>query len=165
MPATVSISASEQGLSYRTVNAISGDGRRLDTADDRRPGRETSITFGERRVESVVRLLEACTQATSDDATEPITFEEYRAAEAFLAALPPSAPLPEVTVHPDGEIAFEWHRNPRRVLTVSVASDGSLAFAALFGVNTTYGRELFSGSVPRTIAHCLDRLYPTQAVA
>src|SRR5882672_2211276 len=96
-------------------------------------GCETSITFGERSVDSVMRLLDACTEASRDESIDPVSPEGYQIAEAFLRALSPRIPLPDVLVHPDGEIAFEWHRGKRHVLTVSVASDGSLAFAGLFG--------------------------------
>lgn len=162
MPATVSVRASESGASTPTANGIGAIAQNLEGMGQNR--RETSITFGERSVESLMLLLEACGDAGNDQTTDPISLESYRVAESFLQALPPDVPLPEVMVHPDGEIAFEWHRGKRNVLTVSIGSDGSLAFAALFGVNTIYGRELFAGSIPEAIAHCLARLFPLQAV-
>lgn len=160
MPAIVSITPGDH--SAPTANGVSAKAHTLEVIGNRR--RETSITFGERSVDSVMRLLNACSETESEGA-RPISAESYRVAEAFLCALPSRIPLPEVMVHPDGEVAFEWHVTKRRVLTVSVASDGSLAFAALFGVNTTYGRELFTGSIPEPVAYCLARLFPLQAFA
>jgi hypothetical protein len=160
MPATVSVTAFDRGPSTLTGNGITVQAHTFETIDQRH--RETSITFGQRSVEAVLLLLEACNQAAEDDTIEPVAPESYNTAEAFLAALPPRLPLPEITVHPDGEIAFEWHLGKRRVLTVSCSSNGSLAFAGLFGADTVYGRELFSDAVPDAIAHCLARLFPVQ---
>jgi hypothetical protein len=166
MPATVSIRDLGEGLNTPTANGVSWNARRLERFGygRRTARRDTSITIGDRAVEGLVRLLDVCNQASNDDTTEPIDLHGYHLAEAFLTALPAHIPLPEVLVHPDGEIAFEWHRDPRRVVTVSVSADGTLPFAGLFGDSTTYGRERFSGTVPDAIAHCLDRLFAPQVV-
>ena len=145
----------------RTANGISAGARTFEEIRSTTHG--TSITLDRRLEEGFLRLWEVCAEAGNDPETDSITPDGYRAAEALLAALPENVPLPDILVHPDGEIAFEWHRNKNHVVTVSASADGSLAYAGLFGANTTYGREVFSGSFPAPIASSLARLYQTQA--
>lgn len=145
----------------RTANGISTRARTFEGIGSTTYG--NSITLNRRLEEGFLRLLEACAEAGNDPETDPTTGDGYRAAEAVLAALPENVPLPDILVHPDGEIVFEWHRDKNHVVTVSASADGSLAYAGLFGANTTYGREVFSGSLPAPIASSLARLYQTQA--
>ena len=161
MPATFSVERSN--LLLQSPSAISGSLRiGADSpyaVQDWSPA-ETSITFGQRIIDAYLRLLDACADAAKDEATEPVAATAYTTAEVILAALPPGIPLPEISVHSDGEIALEWHETKRRVLTLSIGDEGSLAFAGLFETSTIYGTEVFDGSIPSPIEGFLARLYP-----
>ena len=110
----------------RTANGISAGARTFEEIRSTTHG--TSITLDRRLEEGFLRLWEVCAEAGNDPETDSITPDGYRAAEALLAALPENVPLPDILVHPDGEIAFEWHRNKNHVVTVSASADGSLAY-------------------------------------
>jgi len=79
--------------------------------------------------------------------------------QAFLEALPTTAPIPDVVPEPDGEVAFEWDRGPWCVFSVSVGSDGTLSYAGLYGRRTkAHGTELFVDAVPKAVMDGLARL-------
>jgi hypothetical protein len=162
MPATLPIGPSHISSDQGTTHGLSDEAQAL--SDFKSATQiETSITFGQRQVDLLMRLLDACNEASSDDETDPVSVSTYKRAEEFLNVIPPIVPLPDVMVHPDGEIAFEWHVGQSRVLTVSVGPIESIAFAALLGTSTVYGRESFTGFLPDQIAHLLGRLFPSQA--
>jgi len=148
-------------LERGTIRGFSGDADFI--VPQRDEEHETSITLGQRQVDAMVRLLDACHEASEDPETDPVQPVTFGHAEAFLGAIPPRIPLPDIMVHPDGEIAFEWHVARDRVLTVSVGSSACVAFASLHGASTVYGREPFTGFIPDQVAYLLGRLYPTQA--
>jgi len=82
------------------------------------------------------------------------------AARAFLEALPSSWPDPDISVDPDGEIAFEWSRGPLRVFAVSVGTAGIASYAGLFGDSRTHGRETRPERILSVVASSLARIYP-----
>ena len=162
MPATLSIAPTVCGFpDGGTIRELSGE-RRESSASQTGRDLETSITFGQKRIDLMLRLLDACHEASADVEAEPVLAQTYLHAEAFLGVIPPRVPMPDVLVHPDGEIAFEWHLAKDRVLTVSVGPTASVAFAALLGASTVYGRESFAGLIPDQVAHLLGRLFPSQ---
>ena len=79
-------------------------------------------------------------------------------AERFLKNLPTTFPIPEISAEPDGEIAFEWYMGPRRVVSVSIGSEGKITYAGIFGRNKAQGTEYFEGELPKTIIQQLGRL-------
>ena len=67
----------------------------------------------------------------------------YEESLRFLDMLPGTTPAPEVSVDPDGMVAFEWHEEPRWVFSVSIETNGELVYAGLFGNCKTHGTENF----------------------
>lgn len=78
---------------------------------------------------------------------------------AFLDLLPSTLPKPEISAHPDGELAFEWSFGPRRLLTVSVNESGRLSYAALIGPARLHGTEFLLDALPEPVALALRRLH------
>jgi hypothetical protein len=78
----------------------------------------------------------------------PVSVLAFLNARAFLSNLPTTVPIPEITVEPDGEIAFEWYLQPRWVFSVSVGSNNELTYAGLFGRNKIHGTEYFENELP-----------------
>lgn len=99
-----------------------------------------------RAVDGEVRALGASREAT-------------QFASELARLLPDWLPAPEVSLDPDGQIAFDWQRAPRLVVTVTVAPDATLYFAGLFGGNRNHGREVLSNELPPAIAANLHRLF------
>lgn len=82
--------------------------------------------------------------------------ETYSNANSFLQMLPQlDFPRPSVSAEPDGHITFEWHSARRKTLSVSIAPDGNLHYAAILGPITRYGTEPIGahGSVIEDLVH------------
>jgi hypothetical protein len=93
----------------------------------------------------------------------PVSPPVVWAAERFLSAIPAAWPNPEIAADPDGEISFEWARGPHWVFTVSVAGNGQLSYAGLFGSSRVHGVETFAGTLPEAIVVGLARLFGSAA--
>lgn len=94
----------------------------------------------------------------------PISAAAYEFAIQFARMLPITLPDPEPSVDSDGDVSFEWYRGPRWVFSVSISGAGTLHYAGLFGPNHTHGAEIFSESVPASIALGLARVLGEMAV-
>lgn len=69
-------------------------------------------------------------------------------ARQFAELLPPNVQPPELSVHDDGDIAFDWDSTSRQVFSVRVTKDGTLYFAGLFGNDTIHGSDCLRGALP-----------------
>ncbi|MFH1746389.1 MAG: hypothetical protein ABIG44_05020 [Planctomycetota bacterium] len=132
-----------------------------ETQRDRRYLHKSSA-FG---IESVLRdaLAEVwaeCQQPNWDghDAL-PVSQDALRNMYMFLEALPLGIRRPTIGADPNGQLSAEWHRNPRRVLSLSISSDGLMHYAALLGSNKTCGTETFFGETPEIILSLIRRVY------
>ncbi len=91
---------------------------------------------------------------------EQVIREEVRETAChFVQALPIGCPLPSVTGEPDGHINLEWYRSPRRLLTLSIAPNGRLHWAALIGSEDPRGSCQFINRVPKSLLYYLSRVY------
>ena len=88
----------------------------------------------------------------------PVTQDTYRTAYLFLESLPLGISAPSVGAEPDGHLTLEWHRSPRRTLSVSISPEGDLHYAALLGASKAYGTEPFLGDPPRAILDLIHRV-------
>lgn len=77
----------------------------------------------------------------------------------FVEALPLGFPQPVVSAEPDGHINFEWYRNPRRIISVSVAPSARLHWAALIGSESPRGCVRFVDRVPESILRYTARVF------
>ena len=116
---------------------------------------------------TVERIEEAAEEASAPDwdgyGGLPVTSPTIAQAFAFVALLPSALPAPDVSAHPDGELAFEWDLGPRRLLTVSVNDAGRLSYAALMGHTRLYGSEHLLDALPEPITLALRKLFAAQA--
>lgn len=110
--------------------------------------------------EELGAVWQKCRQADWDGfGALPISEEALRNAYQFLESLPFGCPAPSVGAEPDGHLTFEWHRGPRRTLSVSVAPDGNWHYAALIGPDEACGTETFFGKAPEAILGLVRRIY------
>ncbi len=93
---------------------------------------------------------------------DPVDVMTYATAVEFLMLLPMGIPAPEISVDPDGDIAFEWSRDRDTIFSVSVGSQRMLVYAARFGWATTHGTEPFEGEIPLAIRMNLYRISAPQ---
>lgn len=122
-----------------------------------------SVSIDEAYKESLDSLLDTFKEASKPNwdgyGAYPVSGATVAQALAFLDLLPSTLLRPEISAHPDGELAFEWSFGSRRLLTVSVNESGRLSYAALFGHARLHGTEFFLDAIPETIALALRRLY------
>ncbi len=59
-------------------------------------------------------VYEECSEDNWDGyGASAVGVDTYLESQRFLQLLPTTIPFPEITVEPDGEIAFEWFEGPR----------------------------------------------------
>jgi hypothetical protein len=77
----------------------------------------------------------------------------------LITGFPMETPLPqEIVIDNEGYVALNWDYGPRRVLSVRVASDGTLYYAGLLGHSSFRGVEISSDSVPTAILQGIERV-------
>lgn len=77
----------------------------------------------------------------------------------FSELLPMFVPVPDIYVDTDGEIRFEWYRDPGHVFSVAVKSNGELIYAGIFGASITHGVEYANDELPSVIIGYIQRVY------
>ncbi len=88
----------------------------------------------------------------------PVSFDAYLYARRFLESLPTTAPPPEVSADPDGEVSFDWVFGPRRALTLSIGVNGRCSYAWIRGNQKSRGTEWLDDEVPTNIVSALAQL-------
>lgn len=90
---------------------------------------------------------------------KPLNPDAYQNAKLFLEALPTTAPSPEVSADPDGDVALDWIFGHRKALTVSIGPTGRCTFAWMRGMRTFRGTDwLDDDGIPTPIAAALSQL-------
>jgi hypothetical protein len=74
----------------------------------------------------------------------------YERAMMFLESLPAEFKPPELSVDPDGEIAFDWMAGDD-VFSVSLNASGQISYAAEIGGKLSSGPAFFGGILPEEI--------------
>ncbi len=110
---------------------------------------------------SLREVFEECSEPNWDgyDAA-PISKKAYLEALKVLEHLPLTLPLPEIVPEASGEIGMEWYREKGYVFVISLAGDGSITYAGIFGKgNRTHGDERFIESLPQEVISNIQRLF------
>ena len=122
----------------------------------------SSFSLGKSLSDAIDALLEISQECNSDNwdgyGAKALTEDIFAEARCFIENLPISAPPPELSIDPDGEIVFEWYASPRKTFSVSVGIN-CLTYAGIFGSSTTHGTEPFDNDIPKTIIDSLFRVY------
>ena len=101
---------------------------------------------------------EASNEGWNGYGAKPVNLEAYFHAKLFLEALPTTAPSPEISADPDGEIALDWMFGPQKALTVSIGPRGRCTFAWILGNRSSRGIEWFDDDgIPASIVHALGQ--------
>jgi hypothetical protein len=77
---------------------------------------------------------------------------------SFIEQLPLNYPIPEIAIDSDGEIAFEWDHEPRRIFSVRIGRDGWLNYAGLLGHSSFHGAEIMRDNIPSGILNGIERV-------
>lgn len=111
------------------------------------------------------RALIECLKETSDEnwdgyGASAINWESFKNALQFILNLPLEVPPPDVSVDPDGEISLEWYRNPRKIFSVSIGADGTLAYAGIWEKEEEHGTVYWKrGKLPRQILNWIRKIF------
>jgi hypothetical protein len=113
------------------------------------------------RAEVLLQVEEAVKRASVPDwdneGAAPVEQTTVRYATRFLWALPQGMPAPSVLVDRDGDIVFDWGSHPRHTFSVSIARDGTLAYAGLFGRARTLGKENLTEGISASLLAYIER--------
>lgn len=89
---------------------------------------------------------------------DPVRFGSYELAIRLVNDLPRPFLDADVSIDPDGEVAFEWRYAPGWLLSISIGDSGILTYAGSWGESKAHGRERIYESIPRVIDEALGRL-------
>ena len=124
---------------------------------------EPSPELDEARVALVKTLRETWQRCQEPDwdgeGAEAISTETHEVALRLLESLPGDMPLPSITTEPDGQLNFEWYQAPRRLLSVSISSIGTVYWAALIGSEDPRGSCQFVDQFPQTLLYWIGQVY------
>jgi hypothetical protein len=130
-----------------------------------------SLTFARSSGPARQPVGEALFEAWADYSKENWDGEGARAvpvdrlvtAIALVDDLPRRFPAPEADGDREGDFSLEWYRGPRRSITVSIAAEGLLHWAALIGDDDPRGTWRFSpdagDGAPEMLCSLLGRIY------
>jgi len=82
---------------------------------------------------------------------QPVRRQTAANALWLLQSLPASVPGPDVSVDPDGEIAFEWQPGPGRAFSISIGTGDIVTFAGLRGRKRIRGTEVLVDGLPKSL--------------
>jgi len=144
---------STQGFSAeaRYISRASTDGRRRLL--------ESTVIGTESVRDELGEVWEECRNENWDSyGAKGVSSDALRNAYCFLEALPLGCPAPSISGEPDGALTFEWHRDHRHTLSVSIDGDENLYFAALLGPMKSHGSDIFFGDIPEMILDLIGRV-------
>ncbi len=122
---------------------------------------DNSVTLSRNEAtEAVFEAWQSTDETWKLSADEVGVSEEVKdTAIRFIQNLPLGFPQPEVAAEPDGHINLEWYRNPRRVLSVSIAPNNRLHWAALIGTESPRGTVRYIDRIPNMILDQIARVF------
>ena len=92
----------------------------------------------------------------AEDDMLPATFARAR---RLLDTIPSGFPVPDIGLDPDGEVAFDWIRRDRTMVSVSIGTEGDPSYAAGLVDGTAYGFLHWDDRFPVALTDLLRRLY------
>lgn len=112
----------------------------------------TSMSLDAKRFDAkkaLIELLADCSEPNWDGyGALPPNLVGIRRAWTLLSELPKDVPAPDLSIHPDGEVAFEWTGSDDAILTASFSDDAHIKWAAIVGGERLYGRLPYADSLP-----------------
>jgi hypothetical protein len=122
--------------------------------------RQEAVTFSRQSAyEALWEAWQPCKEPNWDgEGADAVEREAFQTAYLLIESLPSGIPSPTITAEPDGHLNFEWYKNPRRILSVSISPDGTLYWAALVGSEDPRGSCQFNGEFPKTLLYWIGRV-------
>jgi len=77
-------------------------------------------------------------------------------AKRIAQFLPIAVSPPEISVDPDGEVAFDWRADPRSSISISIGPLGTLRYASVNRGSESYGLEPWRDGLPESVARIIQ---------
>jgi hypothetical protein len=136
----------------------SGNSGRSRTADEQLANEARRIR-GERYFSVLVELLELFGEARAEADGEQVDVRAFVRARKLLDTLPHGFAVPEVAMDPDGEIALDWIRSDRTMVSLSIGPTGDVSYAAHLRDGTAHGVIQLREGFPIALTQLMRRLY------
>ncbi|WP_157379617.1 hypothetical protein [Burkholderia ubonensis] len=133
-------------LSWAGTPGATQDAIRVEVARDDAFNRTKEIFS---RTSAVVSELMSA--ASENDRVSAVTLNK---AFKFVLALPSDVNQPEVSVDPDGEVAFDW-ANDKDLLSVSVGGSGRVTYAGRLDAKMVSGTVRIANRIPASLGDAL----------
>lgn len=88
----------------------------------------------------------------------PASFLSYADAKRFIEVMPYFLPDPEISIHPDGMVAFEWDFDEKRNLMIALGGNSDVFFSAMLGASSVRGYTYFGDSFPKLIMNIFEEI-------
>ena len=144
-----------------TEHGVSGPARYIaQTTRDVIRRQQDAVTFSRQPAFDALWVAwHPCRNASWDgEGANPIELDTFQTAYRLIEAMPNGFPVPTIHSEPDGNLQFEWYRDPRRLLSVSICPDGMLYWAALVGLEDPRGSCQFFSEFPKTLLYWIGRV-------
>lgn len=125
---------------------------------DREIARVVNATKGERYYSVVQDLIDLFEESGSME-EETMLPTTYARARKLLDTIPTGFPVPEIGLDPDGEVALDWIRTDRTMVSVSIGPQRDASYAAGLADGTAYGFVRWTDRFPVALTDLLRRLY------
>lgn len=144
-----------------TVFGVSEAAQTLDSVREYESSRsDETVTFSNQSLHD--QLIDVFCAALEDgwegEGSCAVSRQTLAIAKLLVDSLPLAFRTPAITGEPDGHVCLEWYVHPRRVLTVSLSSEGVLHWAALVGEEDPRGSCRFYGELPKTLEFWIKRV-------
>lgn len=118
-----------------------------------------TLSHGRKSADLLIDLEKECS-ADSWDGPGSIAVEPRTVTTAYkiLSTLEWSEDCMEIIGEPDGHVNIEWYKSPRRILTMSIAPNSQVYWAAIIGSQEMRGRFPFLDKCPEFIQNMIDRI-------
>lgn len=136
----------------------SGNSGRTLTAD-RQIDEATRKIRGEHHFSALFELFELFAEARADEDEELVDVRAFVRARDLLDALPHGFAVPEVALDPDGEIALDWIRPDRTMVSLSIGPADDPSYAANLRDRTAHGVLRLGEGFPGALTELLRALY------
>jgi len=114
---------------------------------------------GQRYYTAVFELIDLFAETNNDSKELPVDPRAFARARDLLERLPNGFAVPEIGIDPDGEIALDWIRSNRTLVSVSVGAFGNLSYAAHLRDGTAHGEIKLRDGFPPALTDVLRRLF------
>lgn len=114
---------------------------------------------GERYFSALFDLLELFAEARAEMDGGRVDTRAFARARDLLDTLPHGFAVPEVGIDPDGEIALDWIRSDRTMISLSIGATGDPSYAANLRDRTAHGVIKLGDGFPGALTELLRGLY------